>query len=164
MLFFSALFCAYMTSAISNLMSAVSKKLSFQVKFDKRHLKNQICFNYYVSWFPLLGDPISVCITCLHLAFLPVDSHLPLHILWDPCHLQPVPVCGLQPGGKPALPETMIKGLRGSSAGQQPRRRPAETQWRATCPTGYGRRLQWFCMILDESFVLHMLIFEWQEI
>lgn len=88
------------------------------------------CLSYHVSCFALLWHPLSACITSLHMAFLPVDSHLAPHFLRDPSHLQTVSSCGLLTRGESAPPET-IKGLRESSAQsaeQQPRRGPAEGQ------------------------------------
>lgn len=140
---FSAFFCAYMTAAISKLMSVVSQKLCSRFKVSNvtrtpRH------FSDHVSRSPLLWHPLSARITGLHVAFLPVDSHLPPHFLQDPSHLQTASVCGLLPRGKSALPET-IKGLRESSvlsAERRPRGGPDEGEWRPECPLGHGEGLQ----------------------
>lgn len=102
----------------------------------------------------LLRCTLSACITSLHMAFLPVDSHLPPHFLWDSGHLQTASVCGLLPWGKSPLPET-IKGLKersAQSAERRPRRGPAEGEWRPQYTAGSGERLQWIYMIC--SFLL----------
>jgi len=74
----------------------------------------------------------SARITSLHVAFLPVDSHLPLRFLWVPGHLQTTSVRGLLPRGKPALPQTItglggkLSSVCGAAATKRPRRRAAK--------------------------------------
>lgn len=109
------------------------------------------CPSYRVSHSPLLWHPpLSVCITSLHVAFLPVHSHLPPHFLWDPGHLQTASLYGLLPRGESPPPET-IKGLGESSAQsaeRQPRGGPAEGERRSQSPAGGGQGLHWLRVML----------------
>lgn len=98
-----------------------------------------------------MTSPFSAGIASLHVAFLPVRFHLSPHFLWDPSHLQTASFCGLLPRGESPPPET-IKGLGESSAQsaeQQPRRGPAEGEWRSKCPAGSGEGLQWIYVWLE---------------
>lgn len=56
---FPALFCAYMTSAISKLMSAVSKKVSYRVKLYKHHENTQMSLISCVTLCSPLASPFS---------------------------------------------------------------------------------------------------------
>lgn len=87
---------------------------------------------------PSLRCPLSACITSLHVAFLPVDSHLPPHFLRDPGHLQTASFSGLLPRGESAQPETLTGPGEGSaqSAERRPRRGPAEGERGAKRPVG----------------------------
>lgn len=136
-MFFPAFFCAYMTAAISKLMSVVGKTFQSQTQLtssqhpDVSHIARHALLSYVI--------PLSACNTSLHVAFLPVSFHFPPYFLWDPSHLQTPSVCGLLPWGESTLPET-IEGRRESSAQsteQQPRQGPADRGWRSRC------RLQW---------------------
>lgn len=79
-----ALFCAYMTSAISKLMSVVSKKVSPQVKFYKCHLNTQMslmsCVMLLLSYdipfqFALPACTWPFCLSTL--IFLLISSEIP---------------------------------------------------------------------------------------
>ncbi|KAM8872458.1 uncharacterized protein ACB058_004421 isoform 1-T3 [Synchiropus picturatus] len=59
---------------------------------------------------------VSVWITSLHVAFLPVHSHLPPHFLRDGSRLQAAVVSRLLPRKESTLQETTITGLRGREA------------------------------------------------
>lgn len=64
------------------------------VELHKYHIKTQMSL---ISCHALLSHdiPLSASITRPHVAFPPVDPHLPPHFLLDPGHLQTVSSCGL---------------------------------------------------------------------